>query len=680
MTVRRAELLVDHIADLHRSGLSDDTISAMQVHSMSAAEMAAELGYRPDGVRSALVIPYPSLAFARYKLFPAAVDNNGHAVRYLQKKDTGVHLYIVPTCHAGLTAASSPLYYTEGEKKAAKATQEGFPCIGLGGLWNWLEAGTADGIAELDSIVHVEREEIIVPDSDVWTRPDLLRAVFALGKELESRGARVSVVILPCADGGKVGVDDFLVAHDAQAFSTLTRIPLKHPAFTKQREWYPGWKTSRTPAVAAAATGQGTALTLSDPEPWPTPVDGAALLDAVMATFSKYIVLPDGAAAAVALWVLHTYLIDGLHVSPILAATSPQKRCGKSTLLDVLRVLVRRALGASNISAAALFRVIETMAPTLLIDEADTFLGKHEELRGILNAGHTRSTAQVVRTVGDDHEPRMFRTFCPKAIAAIGELPGTIEDRAIKIRMKRRAPGEPVDRLRRDRIEAELDSLRRQSARWAADNTFAIREADPNVPGELNDRAMENWRGLLAIADAAGGAWPDRSRRAALLLSGTAAAEDSDMRVLLLADILELFEERSADKLASESIIEHLVKLETRPWAELRRGKPLTSNGLARLLRPFGVSPKTVRIGETTPKGYERGDFTDAWARYLPAPSSSPTATSPQPASHMAETVFSQPQQDAACCGSEKPSKPLQDNVCGGVAVGNGELEEGVVP
>lgn len=663
MTAPRAELVAEHLADLHKSGLSDDTIAAMQLRSLSAAELARVLGYSPDGVRSALVIPYPSVDFARYKLFPPAVDKAGHSMRYFQKQNTGVHLYVLPVVRAGLTDATGALYYTEGEKKAAKATQESFPCIGLGGLWNWLEAGTADGIAELDSIAHVEREEIIVPDSDVWTRPDLLRAVFALGKELESRGARVSVVILPCADGGKVGVDDFLVAHDAEAFRALRQIPLKHAAFTKQREWYPTWRTSRANVAASSGTGQGSALTLSDPELWPDAVHGAELLDAIARVHARYVVLPDGAADAAALWDVHTYLTDVLDVSPILGLTSPQKRCGKSTHLDVHRAIVRRPVGASNISPAALFRVVEMMTPTLLIDEADTFLRSSDELRGIVNAGHTRSTAEVVRTVGDDHEPRRFRTFCPKAIAAIGELPGTIDDRAIVVRMKRRASGEPVERLRRDRIDSALEPLRRKAARWAADNATAIREADPDVPAALNDRAADNWRPLLAIADLAGGDWPKRARAAAVALSGEDVCADTDVRVQLLADLRGIIE--NDDHASTEALLNRLNVMADRPWPEWSHGKPLTARGLARLLKPFGIASKTVRLSTTeTPKGYDRADFDDAFARYLPAEN----ATTPQPAPVQEKVEVLHPPQGGARGGSENVILPYSDKACGGVA------------
>lgn len=412
----------------------------------------------------------------------------------------------------------------------------------------------------------------------------------------------------------------------------------------------------------------GQALTLVDPEKWPMPVDGAVLLDELVGVFERYVVLPAGAAIAVALWVLHTFLIDVLCVSPILVISSPEKRCGKSTLLDILRFLCRRAMGTANISGPALFRVVEQAIPTLLIDEADTFLAAHEELRGIIDAGHTRGS-NVIRTVGENFEVRTFRTFCPKAIAAIGALHGTIEDRAVIIRMRRRASGETVHRLRRDRVETDLQPLRQRCMRWAADSATEIRDADPALPEALNDRAMDNWRSLIAIADTAGRGWPEGARHAALKLAGAELAEDAGIRVQLLADVREVFGQ-AIDRLPSEQLVERLVRLEGRPWAEWKHGKPMTANGLARQLKPFEIHSKTIRIGDATPKGYERADFTDAWARYLPpAVPGFQSATAPQPAPAAVGTPFSQAQQHGECCASTTAETNNRIKACGGVAL-----------
>jgi hypothetical protein len=190
--------------------------------------------------------------------------------------------------------------------------------------------------------------------------------------------------------------------------------------------------------------GQGRTLALADPDPWPEPVDGETLMVELMSTIQAYVILDGGAYVATALWLLHTHAHEAARVSPILAASSPEKRCGKTTLLTLLLGLARRPLPASNITTAALFRAVEKFQPTLLIDEADTFLREREELRGIINSGHGRATAIVIRTVGDDHEPRTFSTWAPKAIALIGDLPPTLEDRSIVLTLRRRRQNGPA--------------------------------------------------------------------------------------------------------------------------------------------------------------------------------------------------------------------------------------------
>lgn len=174
-------------------------------------------------------------------------------------------------------------------------------------------------------------------------------------------------------------------------------------------------------------------MEFEEPEPWPESVNGAVLLDDLLATCQRYLILPDGAGVALCLWIIHSWAHDAAHVSPVLGITSPSMRCGKSNVLKLLGALVYRTLHTSSITAAALFRAVEKWRPTLLIDEADSFLGDKEELRGVLNSGHSRSGAFVIRTVGKDFEPRRFSTWAPKAIAMIGKLPGTLADRSIRI-------------------------------------------------------------------------------------------------------------------------------------------------------------------------------------------------------------------------------------------------------
>jgi hypothetical protein len=246
---------------------------------------------------------------------------------------------------------------------------------------------------------------------------------------------------------------------------------------------------------------------------------------------------------------IHAHAHDTAFHSPRLAITSPTPRCGKSSLLRCIARLAPRHLATSNISASALFRVIEKAKPTLLVDEIDQVdEEKRRELVGIINSSHCRLDACVVRTVavGDDHQPRAFSTWAPIALAAIGHLPITWGDRAIVIRMKRRAKDEPIERMRLDRDQG-FETLARKCARWAPDHPRALSSADPWTPPQLNDRGSDNWRHLIAIADLAGDDWPRRARAAAVALSTDAEGEAEALGVMLLADLRELFETTSQD-------------------------------------------------------------------------------------------------------------------------------------
>jgi putative DNA primase/helicase len=362
---------------------------------------------------------------------------------------------------------------------------------------------------------------------------------------------------------------------------------------------------------------QGDAIDLVTPEPWPDAVRGADLLEQLVAAVARYLVIVPHAVVAVALWVIHTHALDAAWITPRLAIWSPVKRCAKTLLLELLELLAPKPLIVANVTAAALFRGIEQYRPTLLIDEADTFLGDRDELRGILNSGHRRN-GKVLRAVGDQHEVRAFSTYAPVAIAMIGRLPDTLADRSISIPMRRKKRTERVETLRADRC-GPLEALQRKACRWALDHWNELAAADPEVPGQLHDREADNWRPLLAIADAAGGPWPDRAREAAVALSASVTADDQDSPgSILLGDLRAIFEVEDAPTIFTDHLLAKLHALHERPWAEWGKGRPLTAVQLAALLRPFGIRPKHLRIGEKTTRGYERLAFEDAFARYLP--------------------------------------------------------------
>jgi hypothetical protein len=365
---------------------------------------------------------------------------------------------------------------------------------------------------------------------------------------------------------------------------------------------------------AANIPSQGRLLELPSVEPWHEPVSGAVLLSDVCAAFRQHLVLPTGCAETLALWVIHTHAFQCFAHSPRLAITSPEKGCGKTTTLDILRELVPRPLPTSNATTAAIFRTIEMAEPILLIDEADTFLRDNEELRGILNAGHRRG-GQILRTVGEQHEPRQFSTWAPAAIAMIGRLPDTLEDRSVLISLRRKKPKENVQQFRSDRCD-DLKVLARKIARWAADNRNAFASADPST-GTLVNRVADNWRPLLAIADLADGEWPSLARTIAE--AAETGKQDQSKGSMMLADIRGFFAAHpGVDRVRSTELVDALGKLENRPWSEWRNGKPMTPAALARLLARFKINPGTKREGSYTFKGYLVSDFDEAFESYLP--------------------------------------------------------------
>ena len=394
----------------------------------------------------------------------------------------------------------------------------------------------------------------------------------------------------------------------------------------------------------------------------PEPVEGAALIAELAAVIHRYVVLGAAEAGAVALWLVAVHAFDAWPVFPRLFVNSPEKGCGKSTLLEVLSHLVPKPLGASSITPASLFRVIEAARPTLLLDEADTYARDNEDLRGVLDAGHRRDGA-VIRTVGDDHEPRQFSAWAPVALAAIGRLPGTIEDRSIRIGLRRRRPDEAMEPLRLDRT-GELEDLARKAARWASDHAAELAAADPAMPEGIVNRAADNWRPLLSAADIAGGDWPQRARRAAAEL--TAEGDDqSSIRVALLADIRAAFMAKRVDRLSSDELTAYLGSLDDRPWPEYRGGKPISKTQVARPLKPLGVSSGTIRLPDgSTPKGYYLTAFRDPFARYLPAEN----ATTPQPKDSCGTAPDFKPPHGNGWGVSESPGTGSISAACGVVS------------
>lgn len=349
-----------------------------------------------------------------------------------------------------------------------------------------------------------------------------------------------------------------------------------------------------------------------------------AMLDDLDRFIGRYVAFPSNEARwAVALWAVHCHTLDAFESTPRLALLSAEKGSGKTRTLEVLGLVVPEPLHAVNLSAAALYRVVADKRPTLLLDEADTYLGltvakQHEDLRGLINAGHGRG-AKVYRgeVSGKAVKVVEFPAFAPCALAGIGDLPDTILDRAILVAMRRRAPHEHVEPFRERLARPAGVELHTRLARWAIAATIALTDAWPTMPPGITDRAADVWEPLLAVADHVGGHWSDRARQACVTLNAARQQRDPSLGVQLLGDCRRIFTGRNAERLTTDALLEALVALDESPWGDLR-GKPIDARGLARRLRRYEVRPGDHRFDVGTRKGYLAADFHDAWTRYLP--------------------------------------------------------------
>jgi hypothetical protein len=356
---------------------------------------------------------------------------------------------------------------------------------------------------------------------------------------------------------------------------------------------------------------------------------GADLLDETMDTLARYVIFPtEGALIATTLWVAATHALPAWQHATRLVIRSPQKRCGKSRLLDMVAFLSFAPMLSSDVSTAVIYRSIgddDTKTPTLLIDEADALFGtkakadQNEDLRGLLNSGFQRGRV-TRRCVGPNQTPTEFHTFAMCALASIKSLPDTIMDRAAIIDLKRRQPGEKVQRFRMRRDTKPLEALRDKLTAWARNGERVARLADtePEMPAGVEDRAQDAWEPLIAVADEAGGHWPALARAACEELAG--AAEDDANDVQVLVDIHQIFVATTEAFLRSSVLVKELKDCDESPW----RDTELTPHKLARHLKHFGVNPRPGP-GRTA-RGYYATDFKDSFSRYIrPEPSNRPS-------------------------------------------------------
>jgi hypothetical protein len=364
--------------------------------------------------------------------------------------------------------------------------------------------------------------------------------------------------------------------------------------------------------ILAAPSGAGSNTGNAQP-PDPSDKPEVNVLDLVSVLVERHIAVTPTERMAIALWILHTWVFDRFTFTPRLVLLSPVRGCGKTTLLALIESLVADPLRTDDISPAAVYHHLgHNPTACLLVDEADNAdLLHNRTLRSVFNSGH-RKGGGVTRFAGG--WAQRYPTFCPLAIAAIGTLPLPLMHRSVLINMQRRAPDAASERL--DEEGPEWAAACEQIRRWAGSCQL---ESDPEMPPALINRAADNWRVLLSIADSL--SHGEAARAAALELS--ANRSDEDPGVVLLGDIMTVFLAKRVDRIASADLVAELIAVDDfwTDWRDERPGRKLTQGDLGRLLRHFHIRPKSIWPVERTPssrsrKGYMRGQFEAAWRSY----------------------------------------------------------------
>jgi hypothetical protein len=367
------------------------------------------------------------------------------------------------------------------------------------------------------------------------------------------------------------------------------------------------------------------------------------ILDEIYDYVGRFIAYPSEAAKiAHVAWIAHTYLLDSFYATPRLTILSPEKRSGKTRLLEITKLLAQNAKAMVSPSPSSLYTYIELeeVTPSFLIDEVGRLLEKKEisDFIAIVEAGfqpgHTvpRVVLDPVRKIEN------FKVYAPILMAGIdnGRMPDTILDRSITIRMKRNV-GERL-RYRSKKNGAEGLALGLKLSQWASGLLEKAANIEPVMPDELNDREQDKWEPLFivgrladltvtdvtavtAVTDDSGvtASWEERITKAALELSNEAReTETASTSETLLKDIYDVFNEVfSVDKMKTTDLCDRLNQKEESPWFSYNYGKPLDGRGLAKMLKRYHIKPRPIRFDGVPDKGYYRSDFDDPWKRYL---------------------------------------------------------------
>lgn len=358
--------------------------------------------------------------------------------------------------------------------------------------------------------------------------------------------------------------------------------------------------------------------------------DTGVLLSALEAYFARYLVVSPADLCALALWTLHTYVYEAFDTTPYLLITSAEKGSGKTRVFECIVHVVKGGRALTALTEAVLFRIVHTERPTLLIDETDAIFResksgpseRQEGLRAILNAGYRRGT-EVARCLPGATSYEWFNVYGPKALAGIGHLPDTIQDRGLIVRMTKKLDTDVVERLRYRKVKETSAPLVKQIEEWASGKGIVLAGVEPDLPEELDDRAQDAYEVLIAIADLAGKEWGEKARRSLIELRQVKIPGRESMGVRLLRDLgnfLPAIEKQ--DVIPTADLLALLYEHGDEPWSEWWRGKDdsygkKASMGLAKLLREYGILPGQHWHDGANKKCYKVEGLLEAYARHM---------------------------------------------------------------
>jgi len=488
-----------------------------------------------------------------------------------------------------------PVLIVEGEKTCEAAKN-----IYGNDFWCTTWLGGANSTQKVDvSMIH-NRKVYLLPDNDDAGR----KAMNNIAQKLRNNNM-VSIVNYP--------QNEFLSAWDIAdelpqgwTHSKLKECIMKSKNIEEQQKI-----TNETKTI----TTQQEEIT-KDIIPYPEGVNGLELINSLIKIIKKYIVMTPEEAVATAYWILQTYNVNMFTYAPRLLIISPEKRCGKSTLLRLLELLCYRAYPTGNCTASVLYKIIEKEQPTVLIDESDTFFGANNEIKNIINTGFQKRFG-VARSCGKNFENiKHYNVFGLMAVASINNLPDTIMDRGIKINMRRKLPTENVELLRERVVEEEFEVIKQKCRRFMLDyGKQAGEHIMGNIQG-LNDRACDVWEGIVGIASIVGDT--ERVINAAKNISKNNADDSDNTKNRLLKDILQIFVKHNFFDLSSAYIVNELIEFTDSPWRENNNGRPMTPYKLASLLREYKIPTFQKNIDGSNTRHYSFESFADVFARYIP--------------------------------------------------------------